>query len=142
MLIAKKGSSQDVKEVVDKLKIASPTVAQEHVFENRPWGRFEVLRDENHYKSKVIHVLPKAQISYQSHSKREEHWFITRGEGEVILDDKTIKVSSGSYIKIPLGAKHRIRNTGSETIEFIEVQMGTYFGEDDIVRYQDDYKRH
>lgn len=142
LLIAKKGSSQDVKEVVDKLKIASPTVAQEHVFEHRPWGRFEVLRDENHYKSKVIHVLPKAQISYQSHSKREEHWFITRGDGEVVLDDKTIKVSSGTYIKIPLGSKHRIRNTGSETIEFIEVQMGTYFGEDDIVRYQDDYKRH
>lgn len=142
LLIAKKGCTQDVKDVVDKLKIIHPTVSHEHVFENRPWGRFEVLRDEGHYKSKVIHVLPKAQISYQSHAKREEHWFITRGHGEVVLDDKVIKVLAGTYIKIPLGAKHRIRNTGDETIEFLEVQMGTYFGEDDIVRYQDDYKRH
>jgi mannose-1-phosphate guanylyltransferase/mannose-6-phosphate isomerase len=142
LLISKKGSSQDVKDVVDKLKITNPHVSQEHVFENRPWGRFEVLRDEGHYKSKVIHVLPKAQISYQSHAKREEHWFITRGDGEVVLNDQIIAVTSGTYVKIPLGAKHRIRNTGEETIEFIEVQMGTYFGEDDIVRYQDDYKRH
>jgi mannose-1-phosphate guanylyltransferase/mannose-1-phosphate guanylyltransferase/mannose-6-phosphate isomerase len=89
----------------------------------------------------VIHVSPGQQISYQSHSKREEHWIITKGYGEVILDDKTIPIKPGSYINIPLGAKHRIRNTQDQVIEFVEVQLGTYFGEDDIVRYQDDYQR-
>lgn len=109
--------------------------------ETRPWGQFEVLRDENHFKSKVIQVNAGQQISYQSHSQREEHWIITRGQGVVILNEKEIPVKKGSYIFIPLQAKHRIRNTGSEVLEFVEVQLGTYFGEDDIVRYQDDYKR-
>jgi len=141
LLVSKKGHSQDVKNVVEKLKVIQPTVVNEHIFEERPWGRFEVLKDTDRYKSKVIHVLPSSQISYQSHAKREEHWLITQGRGEVVLEDKIIPVQPGVYVKIPLGAKHRIRNTGAEMIEFIEVQMGTYFGEDDIVRYQDDYKR-
>ncbi len=141
LLISKKGQSQDVKNVVEKLKVIQPPVVNEHIFEERPWGRFEVLKDTERYKSKVIHVLPSSQISYQSHAKREEHWLITQGRGEVVLEDKIIPVQAGVYVKIPLGARHRIRNTGREVIEFIEVQMGTYFGEDDIVRYQDDYKR-
>lgn len=141
LLISSKGKTQEVKTVVDRLKKEAPRLAQEHVFEERPWGRFEVLRDRPHFKSKVIRVNPHSQISYQSHSKREEHWIIVRGMGEVILDEKPIPVQVGSYVKIPLGAKHRIRNTSNEPMEFIEVQLGTYFGEDDIVRYQDDYKR-
>lgn len=141
LLIAKKGYSQDVKEVVDKLKVLKPKVVSEHVYEERPWGRYEVLKDTDTYKSKVIQVNPFQQISYQSHNKREEHWTITKGNGEVIIDDQVIPVTSGSYVKIPLGAKHRIRNTGPDIVEFIEVQLGTYFGEDDIIRYQDDYQR-
>ncbi|HND86614.1 MAG TPA: phosphomannose isomerase type II C-terminal cupin domain, partial [Pseudobdellovibrionaceae bacterium] len=86
-------------------------------------------------------VLAGAQISYQSHAQREEHWIVVRGSGEVILNEQTIVVKPGTYIHIPLGAKHRIRNTGSAELEFVEVQLGTYFGEDDIIRYQDDYKR-
>lgn len=141
LLIAKKGYSQDVKEAVDKIKVLKPQVIQDHVFEERPWGRYEILKDTDRYKSKVIHVNAHQQISYQSHAQREEHWLITQGKGEVVLDEKIIPVSPGTYVKIPLGAKHRIRNTGAITIEFIEVQLGTYFGEDDIVRYSDDYKR-
>jgi mannose-1-phosphate guanylyltransferase/mannose-1-phosphate guanylyltransferase/mannose-6-phosphate isomerase len=116
-------------------------VADEHKFEERPWGRFEILRDQEHFKSKIIMVNPKSQISYQSHAKREEHWVVTRGQGEVVLDDQVLQISKGSYIRIPQGAKHRIRNPHEKPLEFIEVQLGTYFGEDDIVRYQDDYKR-
>jgi mannose-1-phosphate guanylyltransferase/mannose-6-phosphate isomerase len=141
LLIAKKGETQNVKMVVDRLKAESPKLANEHTFEERPWGRFEILRDKAHFKSKVIQVNPHQQISYQSHSKREEHWVIVKGSGEVILDDQIIPIQAGSYVKIPVGAKHRIRNTGEQVIEFIEVQLGSYFGEDDIVRYQDDYKR-
>ena len=109
--------------------------------EKRPWGQYEVLKDEAHFKSKVMLVNPGQQISYQSHAKREEHWLITRGEGVVILNEKEIPVRKGSYVHIPLGAKHRIRNTSSSALEFVEVQLGEYFGEDDIVRYQDDYNR-
>lgn len=141
LLVTRKGSTQAVKDVVDMLKLKKPKVVAEHTFEERPWGKFEVLKDTEAFKSKVIHVNSKQQISYQSHSKREEHWLITQGKGEVILNDQTISVSPGTYIKIPLGAKHRIRNTGDKIIEFVEVQMGTYFGEDDIIRYQDDYNR-
>lgn len=142
LLISKRGSSQGVKDAVDILKLKKPQVLKEHTFEERPWGRFEILKDTDVFKSKVIQVNPAQQISYQSHSKREEHWLITQGQGEVILNDETIPVKPGSYVKIPLGAKHRIRNPGQTAIEFVEVQMGTYFGEDDIVRYQDDYQRY
>lgn len=141
LLIAKKGKTQNVKMVVERLKNENPKLVSDHTFEERPWGRFEILRDKEHFKSKVIQVNPHQQISYQSHAKREEHWVIVKGAGEVILNEQVIPVQAGTYVKIPLGAKHRIRNTGSEPIEFIEVQLGSYFGEDDIVRYQDDYKR-
>lgn len=141
LLIAKKGETQNVKLVVDRLKKEKPRLAIEHTFEERPWGKFEILRDQSHFKSKVIQVDPYQQISYQSHAQREEHWVITKGVGEVVLNDQVIPVKAGTYIHIPLGAKHRIRNTGAQPIEFIEVQLGSYFGEDDIVRYQDDYQR-
>lgn len=138
-LVMKKGSGQDIKKVVEAYK-ADPIIV-DHQFEVRPWGMFEILRNENHYKSKVILVHSGSQISYQSHSQREEHWVVTQGVGEVVLNDKIIPVTKGTYIFIPKESKHRIRNTGSLDLEFIEVQIGTYFGEDDIVRYQDDYKR-
>jgi mannose-1-phosphate guanylyltransferase/mannose-6-phosphate isomerase len=141
LMIAKKGESQNVKTVVDRLKSRNPKLVTEHTFEERPWGRFEILRDEEHFKSKVIRVDAGQQISYQSHAKREEHWVMVKGRGEVILNEQVIPMNVGSYVKIPLGAKHRIRNTSTEPLEFIEVQLGSYFGEDDIVRYQDDYQR-
>lgn len=141
LLVAKRGETQNVKMVVERLKKESPKLAIEHTFEERPWGRFEILRDREHFKSKVIRVDAKQQISYQSHDQREEHWVIVKGKGEVILDDQTIPVQAGTYVKIPLKAKHRIRNTSDQPLEFIEVQLGSYFGEDDIIRYQDDYKR-
>lgn len=141
LMIAKKGQTQNVKTVVDRLKSRNSKLIQEHTFEERPWGRFEILRDEAHFKSKVIRVDAGQQISYQSHAKREEHWVMVKGNGEVVLNDQVIPMSVGSYVKIPLGAKHRIRNTSTAPLEFIEVQIGSYFGEDDIVRYQDDYNR-
>lgn len=141
LLVTKQGSSQLVKEAVEQLKKTSPKVTNEHNFELRPWGQFQILHNSNHVKSKILQVMPQEQLSYQSHDKREEHWIFTRGQGEVILNDTTMSVKEGSYIKIPRTSKHRIRNTGNEILELIEVQLGTYFGEDDIVRYQDDYQR-
>lgn len=141
LMLVKKGHSQDVRHVVEALNQQKSSLAKEHIYEYRPWGYFEILKDTEFFKSKVIRVNPHAQISYQSHAQREEHWTITRGSGEVVLDDQIIPVSVGSHIHIPKGAKHRIRNNTDLMLEFVEVQLGTYFGEDDIVRYQDDYKR-
>lgn len=141
LMVVKKGESQEVKQVVEALQKQGSTLIKDHVFEKRPWGAFEVLRDTDHFKSKVITVNPMSQLSYQSHNQRAEHWIITRGKGEVVLNDQVIPVQGGSHVFIPIQAKHRIRNTSEDILEFVEVQLGTYFGEDDIVRYQDDYKR-
>jgi mannose-1-phosphate guanylyltransferase/mannose-1-phosphate guanylyltransferase/mannose-6-phosphate isomerase len=141
ILVSHKDSSQKVKQVVDVLNSKNDKRAHEHPFEFRPWGRFEILRDTPDFKSKVIHVNPGQQLSYQSHAKRAEHWVIIKGRPEVVLDDVVHVLNPGESIYIPLGAKHRIRNPGKDVLEFVEVQVGTYFGEDDIVRYSDDYKR-
>ena len=113
----------------------------EHEFSLRPWGEFHILKEGTSYKSKIICVNPKSQLSYQSHEKREEHWIVVAGKGEVVLNEKTLSVTYGSHIHIPKKAKHRIRNTGGTVLKFIEVQLGSYFGEDDIIRYKDDYQR-
>lgn len=141
LMVLKKGESQEVKQVVEALQKEGSSLIKDHVFEKRPWGAFEILRDTEHFKSKVITVNPMSQLSYQSHNKRAEHWIVTRGEGEVVLNDQVIPVKAGSHVFIPIQAKHRIRNTSEKILEFVEVQLGSYFGEDDIVRYQDDYKR-
>lgn len=141
LMICKKGESQKIKDLVEVLKTEDQQIVTEHVFENRPWGRFEILRDEDHYKSKVIRVEPGQKISYQSHARRAEHWIIVKGEAVVILDDKELVVKQGQHVFIPQHSKHRIINRTQSVVEFIEVQVGTYFGEDDIQRYQDDYGR-
>lgn len=107
----------------------------------RPWGYFDVLEDRNSHKVKRIVVYSNQRLSYQSHTKRHETWVFTRGEGIVTLDGHDLPVMKGSVIKIPVGVKHRIKNTSEGHLEFIEVQTGEYFGEDDIVRYEDDYGR-
>ena len=141
LMIARKGQSQEVKKVVEELKSLGKTQSGEHVFTYRPWGKYEILRDTDQFKSKVITVDPGERLSYQSHEQREEHWVVVAGDGELTLNDEVKKVSRGDYIFIPLQAKHRIACTGNEKLIFVEVQIGDYFGEDDITRYQDDYQR-
>lgn len=141
ILILKKGSGQKVKDVVDIIKNDAEELSLQHKFEERPWGRFEILMDTDTFKSKRILVYPEQKLSYQSHEKRGEHWTIVKGVAEVTLNDKVHTLRYGEHIHIPLGAKHRIRNPGKDVMEFIEVQVGSYFGEDDIKRYEDDYGR-
>ena len=143
LLVLKKGEGQQIKELVARVKAdaASAGKLKHHVFEERPWGRFEVLMDNNNFKSKIITVWPGQRLSYQSHAKRSEHWIITSGEAKVTLNDEIHHLKGGEYIYIPQGSKHRIANDSTEVIEFIEVQSGSYFGEDDIVRFSDDYGR-
>lgn len=141
LLIARKGESERVKEAQQALAKAGVEAARYHPFEYRPWGHFEVLRDNALFKSKVIRVDPGQQLSLQSHAKRAEHWVIIKGRPEVVLDDRVLTPAPGEHVYIPIGAKHRMRNPTQEPVEFVEVQVGTYFGEDDIVRHSDDYSR-
>jgi mannose-6-phosphate isomerase-like protein (cupin superfamily) len=109
--------------------------------EERPWGTFENLLDTDYCKVKEITIKPGQSPSYQYHHKRSETWTITKGTGEVTLDNKTESVGPESIIVVPVKVKHKIVNTGNEDLVFIEVQTGTYFGEDDIVRLEDKYGR-
>lgn len=106
-----------------------------------PWGKWEVLLDDPNYKVKRITVLPEKRLSYQKHFKRKEHWMIVEGKAVVTLDDREINLQKGETVDIPQGAAHRIANRENEQMAFIEIQQGEYFGEDDIVRLEDDYGR-
>lgn len=107
----------------------------------RPWGYYEVLYDGEDCKVKRIVVKPGGKLSYQYHHKRNELWTVISGSGFITLDDNTFYRHSGDTINIPKGAKHRVENKGDVDLVFIEVQTGTYFGEDDIIRIEDDYGR-
>ena len=107
----------------------------------RPWGRYQVLDEQPDHKIKRIWVDPGMQLSYQRHQRRAEHWFFISGVGLATLDGNKVSVQAGSTIDIAVHQLHRIRNTGSEELIFIEVQTGTYFGEDDIERVEDDFGR-
>jgi mannose-6-phosphate isomerase len=106
-----------------------------------PWGRWFVIQDEADFKVKRIDVFPGKRLSYQKHSKREEHWQAVRGEGRVTIDGIDYPLAAGDCIRIGKEVLHRIENVGKEMLVFIEVQRGEYFGEDDIVRVEDDYGR-
>ena len=109
---------------------------------SRPWGSYQVLFESGYCKVKKISVKTGEVLSYKSHSLRNEDWVVVKGSGFVVLDDATISVDPGSHVNIPANTKHRIgSNSDCEELVFIEVQTGDYFGEDDIVRFQDEYGR-
>ncbi|MBX7172579.1 MAG: phosphomannose isomerase type II C-terminal cupin domain [Pyrinomonadaceae bacterium] len=111
-------------------------------FDQRPWGTFHVLDENEGFKVKRIEVLANKRLSYQKHSRRAEHWFVVSGVAKVTLNGEEIIVKTGESVDIPLGAAHRVENPhDSETLVFIEVQQGDYLGEDDIERLEDDFGR-
>ena len=110
-------------------------------FDRRPWGSYTVLEEDRGFKVKRIEVLPGKRLSYQKHAQRAEHWFVVEGTAKVTLDDEEITVRAGEAIDIPIGAAHRVENPDEGNLVFIEVQRGSYLGEDDITRLQDDYGR-
>jgi mannose-6-phosphate isomerase len=107
----------------------------------RPWGRYEVLQESETHKVKCIWMNPGSRLSYQRHKLRSEHWFIVQGTGEVTVDGKISHVKPGDTVEFEVGVLHRLANTGKDEIIFVEVQTGTYFGEDDIERLEDDFGR-
>jgi len=110
--------------------------------EERPWGSWYVLHVHEGYKVKRIHVNPQSRLSYQTHEFREEHWVVVRGIATCTVDDVEIVLTPGHSLDVPIGAKHRISNLHDEELVIIEVQLGSYTGEDDICRIDDDYGRH
>ncbi len=109
--------------------------------DERPWGTYTVLDDADGHKVKRIVVRPGKRLSYQRHARRAEHWFVVSGRGRVTVDGEAREVGPGDSAEVPVGAAHRIESVGDADLVFIEVQRGDYFGEDDIVRLQDDFGR-
>jgi mannose-6-phosphate isomerase len=107
----------------------------------RPWGHYEILQESSVHKVKCIYVKPGCRLSYQKHQKRAEHWFIVSGSATVVLDGQTFTKQPGETVDVAIGQLHRIGNSGDKELVFIEIQTGTYFGEDDIERIEDDFAR-
>lgn len=141
VLVAHKNSTQAVKKVVDLLKTEKASQAEIFPKDHRPWGWFESLSVGNRFQVKRIFVKPGAALSLQSHHHRSEHWIVVEGTAKVTVDEKIKLISEGESIYIPLGAVHRMENPGKLPMILIEVQTGSYLGEDDIIRYEDIYKR-
>ena len=141
VLIAPKERAQYVKKAVEMLK--SNDILQAEIFpkDHRPWGWFESLALRDRFQVKRICVKPGAALSLQSHNHRSEHWIVVEGTAKVTIDDEIKLVREGQSVFVPLGAKHRMENPGTTPMMLIEVQIGDYFGEDDIIRYEDRYSR-
>ena len=141
LLISKRDKVEKVKEIVTKIKEKK---RKEHVFQRkvyRPWGSFDSLAIDDKYQVKIIEVNPGAQLSLQSHKFRAEHWVVVEGEATVTKDESSLTVLENESVYIPLGCKHSLSNNTKDPLKIIEIQTGTYFGEDDIVRYKDVYNR-
>lgn len=141
LLIAEKGQSQKVKDIVNKLKKQKRKEVNENLTMYRPWGSYTVLAEGDGYKVKRITVKPGEKLSLQMHYHRSEHWTVINGTGKLTLDEKVIIFRENESTYIPIGVKHRLENPGQLPLTIIEVQNGKYLGEDDIVRFDDVYKR-
>jgi mannose-1-phosphate guanylyltransferase/mannose-6-phosphate isomerase len=141
LLISKKGHSQKVKMLVDRLVKTQRKESSEHVTSHRPWGSYTILDEGHRYKIKKIAVAPGQRLSLQMHYHRSEHWVVVKGTAKVTVGEKELVIHENESVYIPKSETHRLENPGKVPLELIEVQVGEYVGEDDIVRFQDDYSR-
>ena len=143
LLVCNKDNTQDIKHVVNHLKEKKMSEAYYHAKVFRPWGWYINIDGNDHSGTKIkrLIVLPGKRLSLQSHTKREEHWVVVKGTACVELDGEEIILKENGYVHIPIGSRHRIHNKGTELVEIVETQVGSYLGEDDIVRYEDDFGR-
>ncbi|MCD4756744.1 MAG: mannose-1-phosphate guanylyltransferase/mannose-6-phosphate isomerase [Arcobacteraceae bacterium] len=141
LLISKKGSTQKVKQIVQEVKKKKLELHNVHLLANRPWGSYTILEDTNGFKIKKIVVKPGERLSLQKHFHRSEHWIVVRGTATVTNDDKTYIVRANESTYIKMGDYHRLANYGKIDLIVVEVQVGEYTGEDDIIRIDDDYNR-
>lgn len=140
-LVASKDKTQDVKQVVEQLKLEERNECLEHVKVHRPWGTYQSVDNGESFQVKRIVVKPGKKLSLQMHHKRAEHWVVVKGTATVTRGEDVFELRENESTFIPLGVKHRLENATTEPLEIIEVQSGTYLGEDDIVRFDDDFGR-
>ncbi|MFY4818013.1 mannose-1-phosphate guanylyltransferase/mannose-6-phosphate isomerase [Aliarcobacter butzleri] len=141
LLVSKKGSSQKVKKVVEKLKETNSQLHNIHLTGHRPWGTYTILEESNGYKIKRIEVKPGKRLSLQKHFHRNEHWIVVSGTATVTVGDNKYYVRPNESTYIKMGEIHRLENEGKIPVVLIEAQVGEYTGEDDIIRIDDDFKR-
>ena len=141
VLVARKDRVQQVKDLVGRLKAEQRSQAALHREVQRPWGSYDSVDVGDGFQVKRIKVKPGARLSLQAHARRAEHWIVVRGTARVTRDNDVFELFANQSTYIPIGAKHRLENPGAEMLELIEVQSGDYLGEDDIVRYEDQYGR-
>jgi mannose-1-phosphate guanylyltransferase/mannose-6-phosphate isomerase len=141
LLVCAREKSQNVRGIVDELRRDQAPEYRQHLTEHRPWGCYTVLERRQTYQVKRITVNPGHRLSLQSHRFRSENWVVIAGRGKVTLDGKETVLGEGEHVYIPMKARHRLENVGYGVLEMIEVQVGSYLGEDDIERYEDDYGR-
>jgi mannose-1-phosphate guanylyltransferase/mannose-6-phosphate isomerase len=140
-LVCPKSRAQDVKQLVELLKRQKAPEHLEHLTVHRPWGSYTILEEGLGYKVKRVTVKPGGRLSLQMHHQRSEHWVVITGTARVTRGDEVFDLKIGHSTEIPVETRHRLENPGQETLHIIEVQNGPYLGEDDIVRFQDDYGR-
>ena len=141
VMVVPRARSQEVKELVAKLKAAKRPEATDHKRVHRPWGYYESIDMGERFQVKRIVVIPGGVLSLQKHRHRAEHWVVVRGTAEVTIGDTIQAVHENESVFIPIGSVHRLANQGKIPLELIEVQTGSYLGEDDIERIEDIYKR-
>jgi mannose-1-phosphate guanylyltransferase/mannose-6-phosphate isomerase len=141
VLVARRDDADGLRRLVQKLKEIAPKVTEEHLKAHRPWGSYQSLDSGVRYQVKRIVVKPGGRLSLQMHHHRAEHWVVVRGTARVTIADAVKVLNENESIYIPLGTRHRLENPGKIDLELIEVQTGSYLGEDDIVRFEDDYRR-
>ncbi|MFA7319405.1 MAG: mannose-1-phosphate guanylyltransferase/mannose-6-phosphate isomerase [Parcubacteria group bacterium] len=141
ILVQKKGQSGEIKKIVEYLKENDYKEVEHNLVGYRPWGKYEVLVDAVNHKVKKIIVSPGASLSLQSHKKRAEHWIVVKGTAKVVNGENLLTLHENESTYISAGSKHRLSNPTEEDLEIIEVQTGHYFGEDDIIHYEDNYGR-
>ena len=140
-LVADKNQSEKVKQIVNLLNVKNIKEASTHKRGFRPWGFYSSILEDKRWKVKIIHVKPGQKLSLQMHHHRAEHWVVVKGIALVEIDGNKLLLNENDSTFIPLGSKHRLSNPGKITLEIIEVQSGSYVGEDDIVRFEDNYGR-
>ena len=141
VLVGHRDQAQRVKEIVQSLSSDSRSEPELHRKVHRPWGWYDSVDEGSNFKVKRIMVKPGASISLQKHHHRAEHWIVVKGRGQVTCDDRVLDLGPNQSTFIPLGSVHRLSNPGQEPLEIVEVQSGSYLGEDDIVRFEDNYGR-
>jgi len=141
ILVANKNMVQDLKALVEKIRKTDAELADSHTKVYRPWGYYESIDEGGRYKVKHINVKPGEKLSLQMHHHRSEHWIVVRGTAKVYLDGKEYFLSENRSFYVPMGAKHSLENPGKINLDLIEIQVGAYLGEDDIIRFEDRYNR-